>query len=67
MKQIIYTIIFLFLVSTIWAQESGDILIKNGTVLTVTNGTMKFTDILIKDGKINAIGENVKPGQNGRA
>ncbi|MEZ4702608.1 MAG: amidohydrolase family protein [Rhodothermales bacterium] len=34
------------------AQDTGDILIKNGTVLTVTNGTLPNTDVLIRDGKI---------------
>lgn len=37
----------------------GDVLIKNGTVLTVTNGTMENTDVLIRDGKIRRIGKNL--------
>lgn len=42
------------------AQSKGDILIKNGTVITVTNGTLENTDVLIRDGKIAKIGTNLK-------
>ena len=38
------------------AQQSGDVIIKNGTVITVTNGTLKNTDVLIRNGKIARIG-----------
>ena len=31
-------------------------LVKNGTVITVTNGTLKNTDVLIQNGKITRIG-----------
>ena len=44
-------------------QDKGTILIKNGTVLTVTKGTLENTDVLIRDGKINQIGKGLKaPG-----
>lgn len=39
---------------------TGDVLIKNGTVLTVTNGTLENTDILVRDGKIRRIGKNLR-------
>lgn len=39
--------------------ERGSVLIKNGTVLTVTKGTQAGTDVLVKDGKIAAIGKNL--------
>jgi len=39
--------------------ERGSMLIKNGTVLTVTKGTLEGTDILVKDGKITQIGKNL--------
>ena len=42
------------------SQDMGDVLIKNGTVITVTNGTLKNTDVLIQEGKITRIG----PGLN---
>ncbi len=41
------------------AQEKGNLLIKNGTVLTVTNGTLENTDVLIKSGKIDKIGKGL--------
>lgn len=37
----------------------GDALIRNGTVLTVTKGTLENTDLLIRGGKIVAIGRNL--------
>lgn len=39
---------------------TGDVMIKNGTVLTVTNGTLENTDILVRDGKIRRIGKNLR-------
>jgi imidazolonepropionase-like amidohydrolase len=41
------------------AQLRGNVLIKNGTVITVTKGTLQNTDVLIKDGKISQIGKNL--------
>ncbi len=41
------------------AQETGNVLIKGGTVLTVTNGTLNNTDVLIRNGKITRIGEGL--------
>ncbi len=37
----------------------GNMLIKNGTVLTITKGTLENTDILIEKGKIKQIGKNL--------
>ncbi len=38
---------------------AGDILVHGGTVLTVTSGTLENTDVLIVDGRIRAIGEDI--------
>ena len=38
----------------------GDVLIKNGTVITITNGTQENTDVLVRDGKITRIGKNLR-------
>ncbi len=38
----------------------GDMLIKNGTVLTITNGVKENTDLLIQKGKITKIGAGLK-------
>jgi imidazolonepropionase-like amidohydrolase len=42
------------------AQEMGDILIKNGTLITITQGVKEGSDILIQNGKISSIGKNIK-------
>jgi imidazolonepropionase-like amidohydrolase len=41
------------------AQPVGDLLLRGGTVLTVTNGTLPDTDILVQDGRIARIGANL--------
>lgn len=43
----------------------GNVLIKNGTVMTVTNGTLEGTDVLIRDGKIVQIGKGLSPPSGG--
>src|SRR5260221_688027 len=48
------------------AQDKGTMLIKNGTVLTVTKGTLTETDVLVKDGKISQIGKNIAAPQGGK-
>ncbi len=40
--------------------ESPALLIRNATILTVTHGTIEKGDILIKDGKIAAVGSSLK-------
>jgi imidazolonepropionase-like amidohydrolase len=59
----------LVLVSIVWAQpvsvlaqSSGEVLIKNGTILTAVRGTLENTDILILGGKIARIGRNLTAG-----
>lgn len=52
-----FTISFSF--CCIQAQELGDILIKNGTVLTITDGIKENTDVLIRNGKITQISNNI--------
>jgi len=46
------------------AQQTGSILIKNGTVLTITNGTLEDTDVLIENGKIKKIGEDLSAAES---
>ena len=58
MKKYIYIILLLFCFG-LSAQQNGDILIKNGTVITVTKGNLENTDILVKNGKISKIGTNL--------
>lgn len=45
------------------AQETGDLLIRNATVLTVSQGDLENTDILVRDGRIERIGRQLSaPG-----
>ena len=44
----------------------AETLIRNATVLTITRGTLQNADILIKGGKIAAVGPNLKAGANAR-
>ena len=39
---------------------AGNLIIRNGTILTVTRGTHTDTDILVENGKIKAIGKDLK-------
>ncbi len=51
----------LVLCTTAFAQApKGDVLFKGGTVLTVTNGTLENTDVLVRDGKISRIGKDLR-------
>ncbi|HJQ33720.1 MAG TPA: amidohydrolase [Pyrinomonadaceae bacterium] len=43
-----------------------DTLIRNATVLTVSHGTLQNTDVLIRDGKISAVGQNLKAPEGAR-
>src|SRR5215212_2705259 len=45
------------------AQET---LIRNATVLTVSHGTLQNTDVLLRRGKIAAIGQNLKAAADAR-
>lgn len=54
--------IFYFLLAICFpllGSAQGDLLIKNGTVLTITNGVKENTDILIRNGKISRIAKNI--------
>ena len=60
MKQSIY-ILLLFSAFMMQAQApSGDLIIRNGTVLTITKGTLEETDILVQKGKITGLGKDLK-------
>jgi imidazolonepropionase-like amidohydrolase len=56
-----YIISLLFTGTSVFAQAPlGDVCIRNGTVLTITKGTLENSDVLIQHGKITAIGKDVK-------
>lgn len=58
MRSILMLLLFGIIASWLPAQE-GNLLIKNGTVLTVTNGTLEDSDVLVIDGKIRQIGKGL--------
>lgn len=61
MKQLLYIFCFCLLFTAVKAQTpTGDILIKNGTILTVTKGTIENGDVLIQNGKITRVGQNLR-------
>jgi len=39
--------------------KKGSVLIKNATVLTITNGTLENSDVLVQDGIIKKVGQNL--------
>lgn len=49
-----------------WAQAPAvdDYIIKNATVITITNGMMENTDVWIADGHIRAIGQSLRGGRS---
>ncbi|MFY0594595.1 amidohydrolase [Roseivirga sp.] len=60
MKNIITILLALFSTVALAQVPKGDLLIKGGTVLTVTNGTLENTDVLVRDGKISKIGKGLR-------
>ncbi|HUU52232.1 MAG TPA: amidohydrolase family protein [Candidatus Heimdallarchaeota archaeon] len=63
-KTILFTVLvigFVLCASTLQAQ---DLLIKNGTILTVSRGTILNGDILVMDGNIKKIGQNIQAPEN---
>jgi imidazolonepropionase-like amidohydrolase len=59
MKRIFILAIALGFLLQAGAQDKGSVLIKNGTVLTITKGNLEATDVLIKDGKVAQIAKGI--------
>src|SRR5271169_4976889 len=62
MKRMIFCAALLFAVCapiTTGAQNPGTVFIQNATILTVTHGIIEHGSILIRDGKIAAVGADV--------
>lgn len=58
MKFLLSTILLIILIPVL-SYGQGNVLLKNGTVITVTNGTKQNTDVLIQNGKITRIDKNI--------
>lgn len=67
MKNIVLILVAVSFLTSGFAQvEKGTVLIKNGTVLTVTKGTLANTDVLIKDGKISQVAKGIAAPEGAR-
>jgi imidazolonepropionase-like amidohydrolase len=66
MKNILILLFFFAAVGCLAQADQGNLLIKNGTVLTITKGTLEGTDVLIKNGTITQIGKNIAAPANYR-
>ncbi|HBQ61306.1 MAG TPA: hypothetical protein DD671_17235, partial [Balneolaceae bacterium] len=60
MKKLITLFVLVAFGFTVQAQEKGSVLIQNATVITVTNGDLEDTDVLIRDGIIEEIGKDLR-------
>src|SRR5215213_6713151 len=65
MKRLIFLFAFIAAVGAN-AQAQTETLIRNATVLTVTRGTLPNTDVLLRNGKIAAVGKNLNASANAR-
>jgi imidazolonepropionase-like amidohydrolase len=63
-KSILHITLSIILVLCVRSVHAQDLFIKNGTILTVTRGTVFNGDILIKNGIINKIGQNLQAPEN---
>ncbi|WP_138429721.1 amidohydrolase family protein [Fodinibius saliphilus] len=59
MKKLLLLVIALCIGVSGYAQKTGSVLIKNGTVMTITDGNKADTDVLIEDGVITKIGKDL--------
>ncbi len=62
MKRAILPIVFALLTTApaVLSQPRGVTVIQNATILTITHGAIDHGSILIRDGKIAAVGKNIK-------
>ncbi|WP_339921875.1 amidohydrolase family protein [uncultured Cyclobacterium sp.] len=65
-KRLLLAGLLIWLSVQVYAQGnySGDLLIKNAQVITITNGTLENADVLVKEGIITEIGTNLKASKN---
>ena len=64
--KILVLVVVVLLGSVVQAQTVSETLIRNATVLTITRGTLTNTDVLIRNGKIAAVGKNLNASANAR-
>src|ERR1700752_321376 len=72
MKRVIAKLLFITFVGTLMVnaaraqQAAPETLIRIATVLTITRGTLQNTDVLMRNGRIAAIGKNLTASANAR-
>ena len=59
MRTIVFTILMSLCANLAMAQQTGSVHVKNATVITVTGEVLENTDVLVLNGKITAIGQNL--------
>jgi imidazolonepropionase-like amidohydrolase len=69
-RVLLLSIAFVLIPDRVRAQTAqsnqAETLIRNATILTVTRGTLENSDVLIRNGKIAAVGKNLNAGANAR-
>lgn len=60
MKKLIALSILALIGWSVHGQDKGSVLIQNATVITISNGDLENTDVLIRDGKIDKIGKDLR-------
>ncbi len=58
-KLTLFILLLIFTFPAAQAQEKGSVLVKNATIITVTNGDMENSDMLVEDGIITRIGKDL--------
>jgi imidazolonepropionase-like amidohydrolase len=64
MKKILIIIFAVTLNLALAQVEKGNVLIKGGTVLTITKGNLESSDVLVTNGKIAQVGKNLSAPAN---
>lgn len=59
MKRLLLLVIIALLPLNAALAQKSETLIRNATVITVTRGTLQNTDVLLRNGKIAAVGKNL--------
>lgn len=55
----LFILAFMIGVNSLFAQDKGTVHVKNATILTVTNGTLENADMVVVDGIITEIGNDL--------
>ncbi|HAC14854.1 MAG TPA: amidohydrolase, partial [Bacteroidetes bacterium] len=59
MRITVLTLLIGLCTSFAFAQQTGSVHVKNATVITVTGEILENTDLLVRNGKITGMGQNL--------